>query len=171
MKKKGYFLIECSIYMWACVIFSAMILNLFLPYIKEFKKCINQSTDYNYMLSASMYIDNIIYSDNVYFILGENNELKIYSNEENLKLNIVKVNNGKLVCEHYRIDNENFYLDTEGNGKLDEKNYKKVATNTILKNVESFKVSFSQNNKVIYVTLKQLGNEERFFCYENKFYK
>lgn len=171
MKKKGYFLVECTIYIWACAIFSTMILSLFLPYIKEFNKGVNSSTNYNYMLSASMYIDNMIYSDNVYFILADNNELKIYNNEENLKLNIIKESNGKLVCVHYRLNDEKINLDETGDLVLDEKNYKKIATNTILKNVENFSVSFSQNKKVIYVALKQLENEERFFCYENKYYK
>ena len=47
MKKKGYLLVECALYIWFCAIFSTMILTLFLPYIKEFRNEIKASTSYN----------------------------------------------------------------------------------------------------------------------------
>lgn len=78
MKKKGYLLVECALYIWFCAIFSAMILTLFLPYIKEFRNEIKASTNYNYMLSAAIYIESVIYSDNVHDILVNDNNLKIY---------------------------------------------------------------------------------------------
>lgn len=165
MRKKGYLLVECALYIWFCAIFSAMILTLFLPYIKEFKNEIKASTSYNYMLSASMYIENFIYSDNVQRILVDDNKLEIYiDNEGSLEINEIKVKEinriNKLVVEHYRLKNG------KDNLMSSDENYIRVATNTILKDVESFYTM--KNGNIITVSLKQYGGEERVFCYENR---
>ncbi len=180
MKKRGYLLVECVLYIWFCAILSTMILILFLPYIKEFKNEIHASTNYNYMLSASIYIESLIFDDSVLCVLENNNgcELKIYKNNEKSGMNIIKINkDNKLVIEHYRLNNEesdlelddeisNFYDDVF---LLNDRNYTKVATNTILKDVESFYVV--ENRNIICITLKQYGGDERIFCYENKYKK
>lgn len=160
MKKRGYLLIECILYIWFCAIFSSMILTLFLPYIKEFKNEINASTNYNYILSASMYIENTIFDDNIENISVDDNKLKVYiSSEESLEVNEIKVKEiskiNKLVVERYRLNS----IGT----------YERVATNTILKNVENFYVV--QNGKIITIFLKQYNGEERIFCYEDKYTK
>lgn len=132
MKKKGYLLVECALYIWFCAIFSTMILTLFLPYIKEFRNEIKASTSYNYMLSASIYIESVIYSDNIHDILVNDNKLKIYiDNEGSLEINEIKIKEigkvNKLVVERYRLNSSGIY--------------ERVATNTILKDIESFFVA------------------------------
>ena len=154
MKKKGYLLVECALYIWFCAIFSTMILTLFLPYIKEFRNEIKASTSYNYMLSESIYIENVIYSDNVHDILVNDNKLKIYiDNEGSLEINEIKIKEigkvNKLVVERYRLNSSGIY--------------ERVATNTILKDIESFFVA--QNGNVISIVIKQYDGEERVFCY------
>ncbi|MDO4535324.1 MAG: hypothetical protein Q4B63_05890 [Clostridium perfringens] len=177
MKRKGYFLVECALYIWFCVIFSTIILSIFLPYIKEFKNEIKVSTNYNYMLSASMYIENAMFNESVYCILVDNNELKIYSDNENLQMDIIKEKNinksNKLVVEHYRLDSDKYDFNNEdynfydGDSSLNNKVYKRVATNTILKDIEDFRIV--EKGNIIYITLKQLGGDERIFSYENKY--
>lgn len=179
MKKKGFLLIECAMYIWFCAIFSTMILTLFMPYIKEFKNEIKASTSYNYMLSASMYIENALLDSNIYSILVNSNEIKIYKDNGELELDTIKrkkiSGNYKIVVEHSRVKSEqssldlnnetsNFYDDID---KYDDENYTKVATNTILKDVEVFNVV--QNGNIINVYLKQYDSTERIFSYENKY--
>ena len=158
MKKKGFLLIECAMYIWFCAIFSTMILTLFMPYLKEFKNEVKASTSYNYMLSASLYIESAIYSDNVQNILVGDDKLEIYiNNEDSLEINKIqtkKISNiDKLVVERYRLNNSGIY--------------ERVATNTILKDVESFNVI--QNKNIITVYLKQYDGKERIFSYENRY--
>lgn len=168
MKKKGFFLIECSIYIWFCSIFGTLLLSLFLPYIKEFKNQIRLSESYNYMLGASIYIDNYLLKENAYYILGENNELKIYSDNDILEMDILRINNSnKLVVDHYKLRESNDGLDSEY--YIKDENYKRVATNTILKDVENYEILLKEN--LIYIFLKQNNNSERVFCYENMYNK
>ncbi len=181
MKKRGYLLVECALYIWFCAIFSSMILTIFMPYIKEFKNEIKASTSYNYMLSASMYIESAVFDDNVYKILVKDNELNLYKNDKNLEIDIIKLKeinrNNKLVVEHRRLKDEENSLDLNDEtsniynniSKFDDKNYIWVATNTILKDVENFNVV--QNGDIITIYLKQYAGEERVFCYETKYYE
>lgn len=175
MKKKGFLLIECAMYIWFCTIFSIMILTLFLPYIKEFKKEIKASTSYNYMLSASMYIENAMFDDNTYRIFVNNNEIKIYKNNGELELDTIKrkeiSKNNKLVVEHSRLKSVDLNDETnnlyDGIDKFNDENYTRVATNTILKDVENFNVV--QNGNIISIVIKQYDGKERIFSYENKY--
>ncbi len=110
MKKRGYLLVECALYIWFCAIFSSMILTIFMPYINLYKN------------DKNLEIDIIKLKE-----INRNNKLVVEHRRLKDEENSLDLND----------ETSNIYNNIS---KFDDKNYIWVATNTILKDVENFNV-------------------------------
>ena len=147
MKKRGYLLIEVVVYLAISAVFLSALTSLFIPYLNEYKQQESIENQFNYLLSAHVYIDKRINEAKIKEVKCNDDSIYVYIDNSYNQIDVIKKYKGNLIVEYY-------------------KNNEMVKYNSILKDVDVFNVIEKEN--ILYVLIKQKNQDERIFCYEKK---
>lgn len=142
-KKKGFTLIECTVYMFLSVTIMIIAFKLLVTSTSVFLETVKKSLELNSINECFLDIDRFIRDIKVQKITSDENKIVIYKGDgKNIyeMQEISKLENN-LVVKYFDIRNLNKY----------------TTRNTIVSNISDFKVK--NKGRLIYIAIKKGGNE------------